>query len=63
MLAKGDPVLQRYVGDVLKRADRFCEAKKLEHVLVGPRLLFVSRDMLARTYALGLAWRWRVRFA
>lgn len=56
--AKTDAVLQRYVSDVLKRADEFLGAKPLERVLVGPRLLFVSRDMLARTYALGLAYRW-----
>jgi hypothetical protein len=57
-LAKSDETLQHYVADVLKRADGFLKAKPLERVLVGPRLLFVSRDMMARTYALGLAYRW-----
>lgn len=57
-LARSDAVLRRYVASVLKQADKFIGAKKLERVLVGPRLLFVSRDMLARTYALGLAYRW-----
>lgn len=57
-LAKSDAVLQGYVADVLKRADEFTKAKRLERVLTGPRLLHVSRDAMARMYALGLAYRW-----
>lgn len=56
--AKSDATLQRYVGDVTKRADDFLKKKPLERVLTGPRLLSVSRDAMARMYTLGLAYRW-----
>ena len=58
-LAETDAVLQRYVKDALKTADRQLQKKPLEHVIPdGLRLLATSRDCLDRTVALGLAWRW-----
>ncbi|MCH7751642.1 MAG: heparinase [Planctomycetes bacterium] len=55
---KTDRVLQKYVREVLKRADDYLEAPTLTHTKKGPRLLHVSRECLHRVYALGLAWRW-----
>ncbi len=55
---ENDEVLQAYVADAVKRADTYLDAPVLEHKLVGPRLLSVSRTCLARIYALGIAWRW-----
>jgi hypothetical protein len=52
-----DTTLARYARDVTARADGYVEAKALEHKLVGPRLLSVSREAVQRVYALGLAWR------
>lgn len=58
-LAKTDPLLRRYVDDVLKNADRKLAAKPLKHEIPdGLRLLATSRDCLDRTLTLGLAWRW-----
>ena len=53
-----DVTLQRYVKDVLKRADSCLKKPPLEYKKIGPRLLHVSRDCLKRTYALSFAWRW-----
>ncbi len=57
-LAATDVLLARYVKDVLAQADEAEKKPPLEHRLIGPRLLDVSRECLARVYALGLAWRW-----
>ena len=58
-LAKTDPLLQRYVKDALKSADRDLTAKPLKHEIPdGLRLLATSRNCLGRTLRLGLAWRW-----
>ncbi len=56
-LAKDDPLLRRCIAEVLATADTACAAKPLQRVLVGPRLLQVSRDCLRRILSLGLAWR------
>lgn len=57
-LSTSDPLLSRYLGDVIAQADRAEGKPPLEHELIGPRLLSVSRDCLDRIYALALAWRW-----
>lgn len=55
--AESDTVLRRMIAETVSRAEAFLEKPPLAHVLVGPRLLSVSRDCLERVYALGLAWR------
>ncbi len=55
--AERDTLLRKYIGQVLEQADRYREKAPLRHVLIGPRLLSVSRECLERTYALGMAWR------
>ena len=57
VLISTDAPLARYAQDVKARADAYLEARPLEHKLVGPRLLSVSREAVQRVYALGLAWR------
>ncbi|MCD6304423.1 MAG: heparinase II/III family protein [Planctomycetes bacterium] len=57
-LAETDELLARSVRDVNRLADRLARRPVLVRKLVGPRLLSVSRDCLARMYAFGLAWRW-----
>jgi hypothetical protein len=57
-LADSDPVLQDYVAQVITQADAVLEEPALEHKLVGPRLLSVSRNCVRRIYTLGVAWRW-----
>lgn len=57
-IARGDDaLLTKCVRDVLHGADKCLRKEPLRHVLVGPRLLSVSRDCLQRVYALGLAYR------
>ncbi|WP_242083249.1 heparinase II/III domain-containing protein [Aestuariivivens sediminis] len=58
ILSKSDTLLQRYVDNVITTANSYLEAPVLEHKLIGPRLLHVSRACRARIYALGLAYRW-----
>ena len=53
-----DQVLQGYVAQMIEDADKSIAKPELEHKLIGPRLLSVSRDCLDRVYALGLAYRW-----
>jgi len=55
--AEADTLLHSYIGQVLKQADRDLAKPPLRHVLIGPRLLSVSRDCLGRVYSLGMAWR------
>jgi hypothetical protein len=52
-----DPTLARYAKDVVAKADGYLKAKPLEHKLIGPRLLSVSREAVNRITTLGLAWR------
>ncbi|MBN1293616.1 MAG: heparinase II/III family protein, partial [Candidatus Latescibacteria bacterium] len=52
-----DAILKKYIGDVLARADKDINLSPLEHKLIGPRLLSVSRECLRRVYSLGLAYR------
>ncbi len=55
--AESDTVLRRMIAETLSRADASMKKPPLAHVLIGPRLLSVSRDCLERVYSLGLAWR------
>lgn len=56
-LADSDAVVKKGVAEVLADADKLLAAPPLEHKLIGPRLLSVSRECLKRSLALGLAWR------
>jgi hypothetical protein len=56
-----DLELKKIVSDVLTEADRLIGKAPLEHKLVGPRLLSVSRDALDRIYHFGMAYRWTGR--
>jgi len=62
-LAKADELLAGCVRAVLVEADRTIKKPPLEHRLVGPRLLSVSRGCLRRVYLLALAYRWTGREA
>ncbi len=54
-----DPALQRIIREALADADKQLTKHPLRHVLPdGKRLLDTSRDCLARTLALGFAYRW-----
>jgi len=53
-----DSDLERMVRQSIAQADDCLGRDDLEHKLIGPRLLHMSRRAMDRTYALGLAWRW-----
>jgi len=57
-LYASDKILQRYLTDVLSKADVYAQEPTLTYEKIGPRLLRVSRECLRRIYALSLAWRW-----
>ena len=54
---KDDPVFQRFASDVIAEAGDCLARPPLQHRLIGPRLLDVSRECVDRVYALALAWR------
>ena len=54
---RNDSILAEYIEGVLVRAKKDLTLPALEHVLIGPRLLHVSRECKRRIYSLGLAWR------
>jgi len=56
-ICEKDPLLQRYINNVIEKADSYLKKKPLAYKKIGPRLLHVSRDCLDRTYSLCLAWR------
>ncbi len=56
-MRKTDNILDGYIGEVLTKAEKDLGLPALEHKLVGPRLLSVSRECMRRVYSLGLAWR------
>jgi hypothetical protein len=56
-LAERDPVVKQGMAGLLADADKLAVARPLEHKLIGPRLLSVSRECLKRVLTLGLAWR------
>jgi heparinase II/III-like protein len=60
-LAVDEAPLAKAIRDVIGRADEYSLRPVLERKLSGPRLLGVSRQCLARVYALGLAYRWTGR--
>ncbi|MGA1198849.1 MAG: heparinase II/III domain-containing protein, partial [Candidatus Latescibacterota bacterium] len=53
-----DTALKKILSDVITEADILVSKAPLQHVLIGPRLLSVSRDALDRIYHLGIAYRW-----
>ncbi|MEE9370456.1 MAG: heparinase II/III family protein [Sedimentisphaerales bacterium] len=57
-LYASDEILQKYLADVLSKADIYLQKPVLTYKKIGPRLLHISRECLRRNYALGLAWRW-----
>jgi hypothetical protein len=57
-LAKKDALLRKLVEYTVDRADGLLRKQVLKRVLKGPRLLSVSREMVDRTYTLGVAYRW-----
>lgn len=56
-LAATDAVLRGFLDTLRRDADKLLDAPPLEHKLVGPRLLSVSRACVDRVYTLALAWR------
>ncbi len=56
--AADDPALRKIVSQVVAQADAMLDEPPLTYKLRGPRLLHVSRELVRRTYALGLAYRW-----
>ena len=56
-MEKTDATLQKCIRDIILRADLDLERPQLEHKLIGPRLLSVSRECMRRVYSLGLAYR------
>ena len=56
--AKNDEVLQRFVREVVRRADDRLDEPTLLYKKRGPRLLHVSKSCVERIYDLGIAWRW-----
>jgi len=58
ILWQTDTALKKIVSDVITEADKLISKAPLQHVLVGPRLLSVSRDALNRIYHFGIAYRW-----
>lgn len=58
-ISRTDPVLTRYVSDVLSVADGFLKAPLLKYVIPdGLRLLETSRNAKTRIAVLAFAWRW-----
>jgi hypothetical protein len=57
-LSNTDAKLKKYATDVVAQADKDIFKSTLQHVLIGPRLLNVSRECLLRVYDLAFAYRW-----
>jgi hypothetical protein len=55
---RSDSRLQRYIQDILRQADAYCNAPALAYIKKGGHLVRSSGACLRRVYALGLAWRW-----
>lgn len=56
-LRKTDPILNRYINDVVTTANGIVLKAPLQRVLIGPRLWAVSRELYNRTTHLALAYR------
>ncbi|NJO68275.1 MAG: hypothetical protein HC830_02475 [Bacteroidetes bacterium] len=57
-LSLTDSRLKKYASDVIAQADKDIFKQPLQHVLIGPRLLDISRECLLRVYNLAFAYRW-----
>ena len=59
-LGATDPRVQKLLAEVLYEANRNLNKSPLAYELLflNPQLLLVSRECMARIYALGMAWRW-----
>jgi hypothetical protein len=53
-----DSKLREFAGEVVAQADKDIFKSPLQHILIGPRLLDVSRECLSRVYNLAFAYRW-----
>lgn len=53
-----DTRLQKYVIDVMAKAEKDAVKSPIQDVLIGPRLLDKSRECLTRIYDLAFAYRW-----
>ena len=56
-LRKTDAVLEKYISAVIASSNSFLTKPMLTRVLIGPRLLDVSRELLKRTTHLAMAYR------
>lgn len=56
-LRKTDPVLDKYINAFIATSNSLLPKPLLTRVLIGPRLLSVSRELLSRTTHLALAFR------
>lgn len=56
-LRKTDPILDKYINAVIATSNSLVTKPMLTRVLIGPRLLDVSRELLKRTTHLALAFR------
>lgn len=56
-LRKTDPTLEKYITAVISKANSMTGLAPLQRVLIGPRLLTVSRELLSRVSYLALAYR------
>ena len=56
-LRKTDPILDKYINTVVATSNSIISKPMLTRVLIGPRLLDVSRELLKRTTHLALAYR------
>ncbi|MDP2897809.1 MAG: heparinase II/III family protein [bacterium] len=56
-LIQADSAAKRYSEELRTDAEQLLEAKPVEYVIIGPRLLSQSRRCLHRVYTLGLVYR------
>ena len=56
--AERDAVLRRWIELILADAERRLRQSPPAYKLIGPRLLYVSREYLSALKALGFAWQW-----
>lgn len=56
-MIKNYPLARRYSEELRRSAERTLNAKPVEYIIVGPRLLSQSRRAVSRVYTLGLAYR------
>ncbi len=56
--AERDSVLRQWIERIVADAERGLRQSPPEYKLVGPRLLYVSREYLRALQAFGFAWQW-----